>query len=85
MTLAYTVKLDFTNQKINIGAQKINGSPQETHNMASAKFLFQDNLGEVRFFEETILLTNTNMEMILKMFFLVFSNINFQFNAKKIT
>lgn len=47
MTLAYVAKLDLTSQKINVGAQKMDGSPLETHDMASAVFSLQDNLKKV--------------------------------------
>ena len=50
--------------------------------MASAEFSLQDSLGKVLFFEETFLLTDTNMKAILRMPFLSLSNAYFQFNTR---
>lgn len=43
--------------------------------------LVQDSLGRVRFFEETFLLADTSMEVILGMPFLSLSNADFEFGA----
>ncbi len=47
MTLAYIAKLGLITQKTNVGAQKIDFSPLETHGIASARFLLQDSLGMI--------------------------------------
>ncbi len=39
MTPAYAAKLGLTTRKTSVGAQKIDGSPLETHDMTLAKFL----------------------------------------------
>ncbi len=52
--------------------------------MALARFLLQDNLGRVWFFEETFLLADTSMEVALRMPFLALNNVDFQFGAKKL-
>ncbi len=85
MTLAYAAELGLTTQKTSIGAQKIDGSPLETYGMVSACFSLQDSLGRVRFFEETFLLADTSMEVVLRMLFLALNNADFQFSAKKFT
>ncbi len=74
MSPAYATKLGLTTQKTSIRAQKINDSSLKTYDMISASFLLQDSLGKVQFFEETFLLTDTNMEMVLAMCFLSLSN-----------
>ncbi len=79
MTLAYAVKLGLTTQKTSIGAQKIDGLSLETYDIASASFSLQDNLRRVRFFEETFLLADTSMEVVLEMPFLSFSNTDVKF------
>ncbi len=38
MTSAYATKLGLTTEKTSVGAQKINGSPLKTHDMALARF-----------------------------------------------
>ena len=83
MTPGFAAKIGITPRLTNVGAQKIDGSPLETYNMVSAEFLLQDSLEKVRFFEETFLLANTNMEVVLGMPFLSLSNADFQFNARE--
>ncbi len=85
MTPTYAAKLGLTTRKTSVGAQKIDGSPLETHGMTSARFALQDSLGRVQFFEETLLLAETNMEMVLGMPFLVLSNTDFQFGVEELT
>ncbi len=79
MTLVYVAKLGLTTRKTSLEAQKIDGSPLETHGMTSAKFLLQDSLGRVWFFELTFLLADTNIEVVLGMPFLSLSNIDVEF------
>ncbi len=79
MTPAYTAKLGLTTQKTSVGAKKIDGLPLETHGMTSAKFSLQDSLGKVRFFEETFLLTDTSIEVVLGMPFLSLNNADVEF------
>ena len=85
MTPAYAAKLGFTTRKTSVGAQKIDGSPVTTHGIASVRFSLQDSLGRVGFFEETFLLADTSMEVVLAMPFLSLSNADFQFGAEKLT
>ncbi len=47
-------------------------------------FLVQNKLRKVWFFEETFLLVDTSIKMILSMFFLTFSNTDMQFVEKKL-
>ncbi len=86
MTPAYAVELGLTTRKTSIGAQKIDGLPLEIYSIASASFLLQNNLRRVQFFEETFLLTNTSIEMILGILFLSLSNANVKFvKLRKLT
>ncbi len=85
ITPAYAIKLGLTAWKTSVRAQKIDSSPLETYGMVSASFLLQDSLGKVRFFEETFLLVDTSMEIVLGILFLALSNADFQFGAKKLT
>lgn len=79
MTLAYVAKLGLVTQKINVRAQKIDGSPLEIYGMVSAMFSLQDSLEKVRFFEKTFLLTDISIKMILGMPFLPLSNADVEF------
>ncbi len=79
MTLAYAAELGLTTWKTSVRAQKIDGPSLETYGMAPTSFSLQDSLGRVRFFEETFLLADTSMEVILGMPFLSLSNANVEF------
>lgn len=82
MTPAYIAKLDFTTWKTSVGALKIDSLLLETYGMASARLILQDSLKKVKFFEETFLVGNISMEVILRIHFLYFSNADIKF-AKK--
>lgn len=71
MILTYTAKLSLTIWKTSIRVQKTDGSPLETYGMALSGFLLQDSLETVSFFEESFLLANTNMKVILRILFLL--------------
>ncbi len=79
MTLAFAAKLGLRARPTNVGAQKIDGSPLEIHDMALTRFSIQDSLERVRFFEETFLLADTSMVVVLRMSFLSISNANIEF------
>ena len=74
ITLAYAKKLGLRTRKTNVGAQKIDGSLLETYEIVIAAFQMKDKFGRVRFFQETFLLADTSMEMVLRMPFFTFSN-----------
>lgn len=79
MTSDYTIELALTTQKTSVAAQKIDGLLLETYDMASIRFLVQDNLRRVWFFEKTFLLANINIEVVLGMLFLSLNNTNIEF------
>ena len=53
--------------------------------MVIAGFSIQDKTGKIRFFEETFLLADTSMEVVLGMLFLALSNANIQFDTESFT
>ncbi len=73
------MKLGFTAWKTSVRAQKIDGLLLETYSMVSASFSLQNSLGRVWFFEETFLLADTSIKVVLGMLFLSFSNANVKF------
>ena len=83
MTPTHAAKLRLVTQKTDIGAQKIDGLALVTYGMVLAGFSVQDKLERVQFFEETFLLADTSMEVVLGMRFLTFSNVNMQFVEKQ--
>ncbi len=79
MTPAFTAKLGLRPRPTNIGVQKIDDLPLETHDMALARFSLQNSQERVWFFKETFLLADTSMEVVLKMPFLSLSNTDIEF------
>ena len=71
---AYIKKLGFDIQKTNIEAQKIDGTTLENLGMVIAIFSVHNKARKVCFFEETFLLADINMDVILGMLFLTLSN-----------
>ncbi len=67
MTPAYTAKLGLVTQKTNVGTQKIDRSALVTYGIVIASFSLQETLGKVRFFEETFILSDTSIEIVLGM------------------
>ena len=63
----------------NVGAQKIDGSTLETFEIVLASFYVEDKLERARFFQETFLLADFSIEVVLGMPFLTFSNADIKF------
>ena len=76
MTLAYTAQLSLKVQKINVDTQKIDGFSLATYDMIIAIFQILDKHRCFQFFQETFLLANISMEVVLGMLFLIFGNVN---------
>ena len=55
-----------------------------TFGMVIASFQIEDKLGRARFFQESFLLANTSIEVVLGMLFLTFSNADIKFAEKKL-
>ena len=72
-------------QKIDVGALKINGSLLATDGMVIAAFQVFDKLGRFLFFQETFLLANISIEVVLGISFLIFSEADVQFAEKELT
>ena len=79
MTPVYAFKLSLEVWTTKVGVQKIDGSLLTTFGMVIAGFQIEDKLGKARFFQKLFLLVDTNMEVILEIFFLIFSNADIQF------
>ena len=74
MTPAHAAHLSLKMRVTNVGAQKIDGSSLATYGMVIAAFQVVDKLGCSRFFQETFLLADISMEVVLGMPFLTLSN-----------
>ena len=85
MTPTYAAKLGLITQKTDIDTEKIDGLALKIYGMVIASFLVQDRLEMVWFFEKTFLLANTNIQVVLKMAFLIFLDTNIWFAEKELT
>ena len=83
ITPAYAAYLGLKMRVTNIGVQKIDGSSIATYGIVIAAFQVVNKLGRSWFFQETFLLANISMEVVLGMLFLTLSNANVQFAEKK--
>lgn len=78
------MKLGFITRKTNVKAHKIDSLLLETHEMISAVFLLQDNLRRVWVFEETFLLADISMKVVVGMSFLALSNADIRFGTQSL-
>ena len=85
MSPAYAKKLGLQIRKTDVGAQKIDGSTLSTFRMVILGYQVQDKLGRTRFFQETFLVANTSMEVVLKILFFNFSNADIGFLDRELT
>lgn len=85
MTPVCTLKLGQKIRLTNIKAQIIDGYIFETFEMVLASFQVKDKLKRVWFFQKSFLLADISVEVILGIFFLIFSNIDIQFVEKELT
>ena len=80
MTLAYAKQLGLWTRKTSIRASLF-----RTFKIVIVGFQIEDKLDRVWFFQESFLLANTRMEIVLGMVFVTFSNANIQFREKELT
>ena len=85
MTLAYLAHLGLKVRVTDVSMQKIDGSSLATYGMVIAAFQVVHKLGRSWFFQETFLLADISMEVVLGMPFLILSNADVQFAEKKLT
>ena len=82
---AYAKKLGLWIRKTELGAQKIDGSSLDTFGMVITSFQVQDILEKFRFFQETFLVADTRMNIVLGIPFLTLSNIDIRFAERELT
>lgn len=85
MIPAYSSKLGVRIRWTNVGAQKINDSTFKTFRMVLASFQVETKLEKARFFQQTFLLANSNIKMVLGMPLLTLSNANILFLEQEFT
>ena len=69
MTPAYASRLGFQTRNIHVVAQKIDGSTFQTFGMVLASFQVENKLRKTWFFQETFLLADTSVEVMLSILF----------------
>lgn len=79
MTSVYIIKLGLKVQPTDVGEQKIDNSIFEIFKIVPASFQVGNKLGQSRFFQENLLLTNTSVVVILSMLFLTLINVEILF------
>lgn len=52
--------------------------------MTLARFLLQNSLGKIQFFEKTFIFVNISIKIVLGMLFLTLNNTDFYFDTKKL-
>ena len=85
MTPAFVSKLGLKVCSTDVGAQKIDGFILQTFGMILASFQVEDKLGRARFFQESFLLADTTVEVVLGMLFLTFNNADVSFLEQELT
>ena len=84
MNPTYAAKLGLVTRKTDVDAQKIDGLTLITYEMVLVGFSVQDKLTKVWLFEETFLLSDTSIEVVLRIPFLTLSDADVQFVEKEL-
>ena len=79
MIPGYALKLGLKICPTNVEGQKIDGSTLEMFEMVLARFQVEDTLEGARFFQETFLLADLSVEVVLRMPFLTVNNADIKF------
>ncbi len=82
MSQTFAQQLGLKIRKINVGAQKIDGTTLETYGMVVSTFSVLDKDGRERFFEKSFLLADVSPDIVLRMPFLTISNADVDFQAR---
>ncbi len=84
MSQAFAQQLGLKIRKINVRAQKIDGTTLETYGMVVSTFSVLDKDGREKFFEESFLLADVSPDIVLGMPFLTMSNADVNFQARNL-
>ena len=80
----FTRELGLPIRTTDVGAQKIDGTMLDTFGMVVAAFSVTDKANRVRFFEETFLVANVSLEVVLGMPFLTLSGADVDFSGREL-
>ena len=79
---SFVKQLGLSIRPTDVGAQKIDGTMLDTHEMVVAAFSVVDEANRVKFFEETFLMANVSPKIVLGMPFLTLSNADVNFSIR---
>ena len=82
---AYAKKLGLRVWIINIAAPKINESTLETYGMVIVGFQVYNKFGKARFFQETFLVADTGVKIVLEILFLILNKVKVDFTERELT
>ncbi len=82
MSQAFAHQLGLKIWKINVRAQKIDGSTLKTYEIIVSTFFVLDKDSRERFFEKSFLLADVKPDIVLGMPFLILSNVDIDFQAR---
>ncbi len=82
MSQAFAQQLSLMIRKTNVGAQKIDDTTLETYGMVVSTFSVLDKDRRERFFEESFLLSDVSLDILLGIPFLIMSNADVDFQAR---
>ena len=82
--LTFAKQLGLSIRPTDVGVQKIDGITLDTYRMVVAAFLVVEKANQVQFFEETFLVANISMEVVLEMFFLTLNSADVDFSGQEL-
>ncbi len=82
MSQDFAYQLSLKIRKTNIRDQKIDGTTLKTYRMIVSIFSVWDKDDRERFFEESFLLADVKLDLVLRILFLTMSNTNVDFQAR---
>ena len=80
----FAKQLGLSIRRIDVWAQKIDGTTLDTYRIVVAVFSVEDKANQVRFFEETFLVADVSLEVVLGMPFLTLSDANIDFSGQEL-
>ena len=79
---SFIKQLGLSIRSTDVGAQKIDGTTLDTHEMVVVAFSVVDKANRVRFFEKTFLVADVSPEVVFRMLFLTLSNADVDFPSR---
>lgn len=85
MTSRSVVMFNISIRATSINTQKIDGFAIKTYETILAGFWTKDKVGKIRFFDETFLITNTSMEIVIEIDLLAGNYLDISFSDENIS